>query len=128
MISTLLAFVLTIIIIAGIARYNESNKLFWTLLVPFLMGFAVVAMTSKKRATSQEEKIVMQNNPTQAAAISPDAFMYLLAGQNDAAPKKATSNPVGQDSSEAHNDSLSTSKIAVKTRDQPNDTIKHDTS
>ena len=39
--TTLLMFVIGLIIIIGIARYNESSKLFWTLLISFLSGIAV---------------------------------------------------------------------------------------
>ena len=37
----LLMFVIGLIIIIGIARFNESSKLFWTLLISFLSGIAV---------------------------------------------------------------------------------------
>lgn len=40
----LLWFVLGIVLAFGIARYNESNKLFWTLLFAFIMGFAGTKM------------------------------------------------------------------------------------
>lgn len=128
MISTLFAFCLVLLIIAAIARYNESNKLFWTLLVPFLVGFAVLTMTRKKSNVKQEEKITMQQNPTQVAALAPDTFMYLLAGDSSKAPKKETSKPASQDSVAINSDSTSSSEISVKTRDQPLDNITHDTS
>lgn len=128
MISTLFAFCLTVVIIYGIARYNESNKLFWTLLTPFLLGFAVWTMTHKESVPQQEEITVLQNNPTQAAALTPDTYMYLLTGDSANATKKATSHPVGQDSTALPDSSLSTGKIAVKTRDQPNKSKPYDTS
>lgn len=127
MISTLFAFCLVLLAIAAIARYNESNKLFWTLLVPFLVGFAVLSMT-KKSYGKQEEKVVMQQNPTQVAALAPDAFMYLLAGDSSKAPKKETSKPASQDSVALNSNHASSSEIAIKTRDQPTDSISHDTS
>jgi hypothetical protein len=40
----LLWFILGTVLIFGIARYNESNKLFWTLLFAFVMGFAGAKM------------------------------------------------------------------------------------
>lgn len=128
MISTLFAFCLTVVIIYGIARYNESNKLFWTLLTPFLLGFAVWTMTHKESTPQQEEITVLQNNPTQAAALTPDTYMYLLTGDSTNATKKATSHPVGQDSTALPDSALSTGKIAVKTRDQPNNKKPYDTS
>lgn len=128
MISTLFAFCLVLLAIAAIARYNESNKLFWTLLVPFLVGFAVLTMFHKKSSVKQEEKVVMQQNPTQVAALAPDAFMYLLIGDSSKAPKKETSKPASQDSVAISNAPDSSSEIAIKTRDQPLDNIVHDTS
>jgi len=128
MISTLSVFVLITLLIFAIARMCESNKLFWTLLVPFLLGFSVVEMSHKSDTTPEEENIIMQESPTQAALPSSDTFMYLLAGDSVNAPKKETSEPVSQDSFANTNVFKSSSKIAVKTRDQPVGTITHDTS
>lgn len=128
MILTLLPFCMVIAALVGIARYNESNKLFWKLLIPFLLGFAMWTMTSKKSSPKQEEITVKQVNPTQAAALAPDAFTYLLGGDSTADTKKATSNPVGQDSTVLKDSALSESKIAIKTRDQPLENTIVDTS
>ena len=49
--NTLLIFLLGIIVIIGIARYNESNKLFWTLLISFLSGMAVASVYNTVTAT-----------------------------------------------------------------------------
>jgi hypothetical protein len=128
MILTLLAFCLTLAAIYGIARYNESNKLFWTLLTPFLFGFAVWTMTHKEKSSKQEEITVVQDNPTQAAALTPDTYMYLLTGDSTSTSKKATSHPVSQDSTALPDSILPTGKIAIKTRDQPNKSKLYDSS
>ncbi len=70
----------------------------------------------------------MQESPTQAALPSSVTTMYLLAGDSVNAPKKETSEPVSQDSFAKTNEVSSSSKIAIKTRDQPLETITHDTS
>lgn len=128
MISTLFVFSAIVGLIFAIARICESNKLFWTLLVPFLVGFSVVEMTKSHETAPQEENIIMQESPTQAALPSSDTTMYLLAGDSVNAPKKETSEPVSQDSFAKTNEVSSSSKIAIKTRDQPLETITHDTS
>ncbi len=128
MISTLFAFVTAVAFIFAVARLAESNKLFWTLLVPFLVGFSVVEMTKSRETAPQEENVIMQESPTQAALPSSDTTMYLLAGDSVNAPKKETSEPVSQDSFAKNNEVSSSSKIAIKTRDQPLETITHDTS
>lgn len=67
----LLWFLTGIVIILFIARYNESNKLFWTLLISFTGSFAVATTVMKiTNHNSKEEvkKSVIQTCPTQAPA------------------------------------------------------------
>lgn len=135
----LFLFCLVLLIIGAIARYNESNKLFWTLLTPFVVAFAVAKMVCKESSSAkQSEQVVLQSSsPTQSAALTPSTLMYLLAGDSVTAPKKKTSTFVGKDSISAiKKDSLTSSDVVSKTRDQPvhmfpnppNDVIPYDTS
>lgn len=63
----LLWFFLGILIILCIGRYNESNKLFWVLLVSFVGSFAVATVVVKSSHNSKETKQrVTQVCPTQA--------------------------------------------------------------
>ena len=63
----LLWFFLGILIILCIGRYNESNKLFWVLLVSFVGSFAVATVVVKSSLSSKETKQrVTQVCPTQA--------------------------------------------------------------
>lgn len=63
----LLWFFLGILIILCIGRYNESNKLFWVLLVSFVGSFAVATVVVKSSHSSKETKQrVTQVCPTQA--------------------------------------------------------------
>lgn len=67
----LLWFLTGIVIIFFIARYNESNKLFWTLLISFTGSFAVATTVMRIiNSNSKEEvkKSVIQTCPTQAPA------------------------------------------------------------
>jgi hypothetical protein len=124
----LFLFALIVFVIGLIARYNESNKLFWTLLTPFVVAFAVTKMVTKDSSPKQDETVTLQVNPTQSAVLTSDAFMYLLAGDSVSGTKKATSPSVGKDTIPAAKDTIIPSKATVNTRDQPNKQSFFDTS
>ena len=114
----LFLFSLIVLIIAAVARYNESNKLFWTLLTPFVVAFAVTKMIQKDSSPKQDETVTLQVSPTQSAVLTSDAFMYLLAGDSVSGTKKATSPSVGKDTIPVENDTIIRSKATSKIRDQ----------
>lgn len=63
----LLWFILGIFIIFLIARYNESNKLFWVLLISFVGAFTVASITlSLARSNTKNKVDLVQMCPTQA--------------------------------------------------------------
>lgn len=67
----LLWFLTGIVIIFFIARYNESNKLFWTLLISFTGSFAVATTVMRiinHNGKEEVKKSVIQTCPTQAPA------------------------------------------------------------
>ena len=93
----LLWFFLGILIILCIGRYNESNKLFWVLLVSFVGSFAVATVVVKSSHNSKETKQrVTQVCPTQApnnaSGIIPLADAMLGSTISDEL------KPVGKDS------------------------------
>ena len=114
----LFLFSLIVLIIAAVARYNESNKLFWTLLTPFVVAFAVTKMIQKDSSPKQDETVTLQVSPTQSAVLTSDAFMYLLAGDSVSETKKETSPSVGKDTIPVENDTIIRSKATSKIRDQ----------
>ena len=116
----LFLFSLIVLVIAAVARYNESNKLFWTLLTPFIVAFAVTKMIQKDSSPKQDETVTLQVSPTQSAVLTSDAFMYLLAGDSVSGTKKATSPSVGKDTIPVENDTIIPSKATSKIRDQSN--------
>lgn len=116
----LFLFSLIVLIIAAVARYNESNKLFWTLLTPFVVAFAVTKMIQKDSSPKQDETVTLQVSPTQSAVLTSDAFMYLLAGDSVSGTKKETSPSVGKDTIPVENDTIIRSKATSKIRDQSN--------
>ena len=114
----LFLFSLIVLIIAAVARYNESNKLFWTLLTPFVVAFAVTKMIQKDSSPKQDETVTLQVSPTQSPVLTSDAFMYLLAGDSVSETKKETSPSVGKDTIPVENDTIIRSKATSKIRDQ----------
>lgn len=123
----LFLFSLIVIIIGLVARYNESNKLFWTLLTPFVVAFAVTKMIQKDSSPKQDETVVLQASPTQSPVLTSDTFMYLLAGDSVQETTKATSTSVGKDTTLAESDTIIPSKATSRIRDQSNKNF-YDTS
>ena len=113
---------LIVLFVFAVARYNGSNKLFWTLLTPFVIALAVGKMIYKESpCPKQSDEVVLQSSsPTQSISLAPSTVMYLLAGDSAEMPKKTTSTFVGKDSISAiKKDSLTSSDVVSKTRDQP---------
>jgi hypothetical protein len=93
---TLFTFILGIVLITLIARYNESNKLFWALLTCYMLGFAGVKLIHDSFTKDEGKTTFMQVPPTQGLAASQSTFVYLIASDSMPAPKKVTSEPVSQ--------------------------------
>ena len=73
---TLLAFISIIGVITAIARYNESEKLFWSLLVSFVGAYAAVNVAVNLLNDKKEDKVVMiEKSPMQV-----QESMSLLSG------------------------------------------------
>ena len=75
--STLLIFLLGIIVIIGIARYNESNKLFWTLLISFLSGMAVASVYNTVTAPEKNDNKVTLTKSTPMCQIPSDIYCLM---------------------------------------------------
>ena len=93
---TLFIFILGLLLITGIARYNESNKLFWTLLTCYVLGFTGAKLIYDNLGKNESETTFMQVPPTQGLAASSGSLVYLLADDSSLAPVKVTSKPVSQ--------------------------------
>lgn len=121
----LLWFILGIALIFGISRYNESNKLFWTLLFAFVMGFAGTKMVLDSHpGDEQSNNSFTQVCPTQESIIV-DASTVPFQAYVDMTPMKVTaSNPVSQDFAPVNNEvRVTLSKVFGRTRDQPLSTL-----
>ena len=58
-------FLLGIALIFGIARYNESNKLFWSLLIAYVGAFTVATVVLSTKNREPEKVNLTQAYPTQ---------------------------------------------------------------
>lgn len=70
-------FVLGIILICGIARYNESNKLFWTLLTAYVLSFTVGTIAYNAfRGEKESQTMLNKACPTQGSIDMQSAICY----------------------------------------------------
>lgn len=100
---TFLLFILGLLIIFGIARYNESNKLFWTLFVAYVLGFtATKVVYSTFIEKEQSESSLNQAYPTQGLPAAQGTFVCIPETVDYVALSKVTSSLVSQDSTPAY--------------------------
>ena len=109
---TLFLFLLGIAIIIGIARYNESNKLFWALLTCYTLCFAGAKLVIDNLSKDESKNTFEQVQPTQGLAATSGSLMYLLADVKPLATKKATSEPVSQANVPAAERSITLSDVS----------------
>lgn len=117
----LLWFILGMLLIFAIARYNESNKLFWTLLFSFVMGFAGTKMiTSNHHGYEQGNDDLTQVYPTQVLLAKTTDYKFVNV-MDDLMPKKVTaSKPVSQGFTPVFSEnSIALGEVFGRTRDQP---------
>ena len=64
---TLLLFITGVLLVYLIARYNQSNKLFWTLFLAFVTGFAITkaVLSSHENTSKRNEVVLVQPSPMQ---------------------------------------------------------------
>lgn len=122
----LLWFVLGIVLAFGIARYNESNKLFWTLLFSFVMGFAGTKMvldsaSSKEKSNSNLTQVCSTQMPK--ATFSTTTY-YMTNDMSKAENVVTAQTSVGQGYTPAICETdIVLSEISGRTRDQPQLTL-----
>lgn len=113
-------FVIGILVITGIARYNASNQLFWQLFLAFLLGFAVTKMVMPE---NQSNTAFEQVYPTQ---VSSAAQSWAIIAHTSYAKDNnvVTAQPaVSQEYTPALPECSITSKTCGKVRDQPQEVI-----
>lgn len=123
---TLLWTLFGIALSLGIARYNKSNKLFWQLVLAFILGYAGTVMYTRTFHDEEGKMNLTQVYPTQAPVMTSGSTAYLLADDFSlAANGKVTAfAPVSQDNTPALcESSLILSEVFGRTRDQPLQTL-----
>lgn len=117
----LLQFISGIAIIFGIARYNESNKLFWGLLLAFILGFTGAKIVlDAHNSDEQSNDYSVQMYSTQVPVSSVSTAMYYTTREDEDGNVVTAHNPVGQGiTSETYWEDIILSEILRRTRDQP---------
>ena len=118
----LLWFILGIALIFGIARYNESNKLFWTLLFSFVMGFTGTKMMFDIHRSNEQSNVnLTQVYSTQVpvAKLSTNTC-YITSIAPQEGNVVTAHQPVSQSVMPALSEkNVISSEVFGRTRDQP---------
>lgn len=93
---TLFLFILGLFAIFCIGRYNESNKLFWTLLIAFVGGFTAARIAIESMGTNKAKVCKLDTKSTQVSE-GLSKLTFLVTDNLDDAIEE-TQNPVGQTS------------------------------
>jgi hypothetical protein len=119
----LLWFVIGILLILCIARYNESNKLFWQLFLAFILGFAATKMVTHTNSNNQSNVALTQVYPTQVS----NAYTWGIISHNLGAKELyvvTAQTPVSQEYTPVlHESKITLNKTCGKVRDQPQETL-----
>lgn len=94
---TLLLFILGLFAIFCIGRYNESNKLFWTLLIAFVGGFTTASVAIKSMRENKDKVCKFDAKSIQVSNGLSELSFLVTDNPNDAI--ESTQNPVGKTSS-----------------------------
>jgi hypothetical protein len=119
---TVLWFILGIALIFGIARYNESNKLFWLLLFSFVMGFAGTKMIiDSHHGDEQSNGDLTQVYSTHVSTATLNAATYYITSDVLKANNVVTAqHHVSQGLTPALSETnITLSEVFERTRDQP---------
>ena len=94
---TLALFAFAVALALGIARYNNSNKLFWTLLTCFILGIACTKVVHDTLSEKeQSEQSLDQAYPTQGLVVTGNTYMLFTNPDIYSTDVKVTSKPVSQ--------------------------------
>lgn len=129
MVTTISFFLVGLLIITLVARYNENEKLFWQLLISFIgtYGAATIAINALSSEKKQSKEVVITSKPMQAPTSKSYNFCSLADLSSLVTVEEYPSVPAGKDIASKLNDP-SLSGVGRGARDQPMDTIMFDTS
>ena len=118
---TLLALLSGIAVITLIARYNESDNLFWKLLISLVGSYAAatVAVNVLNHSDEKKDKVVMiEKAPMQALESMPTLYASVVTDNSLAALGEKFPKPVGKDTL-FNQKNLILSGVHRKARGQP---------
>lgn len=123
---TALWFILGIALIFGIARYNESNKLFWTLLFSYVMGFTGAKIVLDTFQGNEQSNVSLtQVYSTQVSVPTLSTLMYYTTSAELQKGNVVTAQqPVSQSVTPVLSETnVILSEVFRRTRDQPQLTL-----
>ena len=87
--TTLLMFVIGLILIIGFARYNKSNRLFWILLISFLSGIASASIynTCTNQNKSENKVTLTKSTPTYLSSLDNSYCLMKIEDEDINTPK-----------------------------------------
>ena len=93
-----LLFILGVLCILGIARYNNSYKVFLALLVSYTLAFTVGTIAYKAIEKKEQSQVMLnQAYPTQGLLATQGTFACIPEYVDYTTPVKVTSSLVSQD-------------------------------
>lgn len=119
-------FALGMLVAFGIARYNESNKVFWQLMLAWVLGYATIVMVHRTFGNDERNgENLVQMCPTQMSTVVSDASLLYLLADTAVTPTKVTAlDSVSQVfTPEEHEVDSISSEVYGRTRDQPLQTL-----
>ena len=116
---TLLAFISIIGVITAIARYNESEKLFWSLLVSFVGAYAAVNVAVNLLNDKKEDKVVMIEKSPMQVQESMSLLSGVLADTSLCATMREKSPKPASKDMLFNQDNVILSEVHRKARGQP---------
>lgn len=112
-------FLLGIALILAISRYNESDKLFWTLFISFIGAFGATTAVVKYLDSKERDKVeYVTSAPTQALYAGSHTYCVLADSSVSAIREDSTSKSAGKEMLDSTTSFIS-SKVSGGSRDQP---------
>lgn len=116
---TLIAFLAITAVITAIARYNESDSLFWKLFISLVGAYGAATIVTHVIDSKEKDKVVMiDDNPTQVHKSVSYAPFVMRSTSLSATRRVKTQKPVSKDTVIKNSDSI-LSKVFVSARGQP---------
>jgi hypothetical protein len=126
--AALLMFILGLITIIGVARYNEDDNLFWKLFIAFIGSFTAATVVRTAMENDNKEKVVkIEKAPTQVLQSAPYNICTLADVSLAVIKREKSPKPVSKDSLINTDDSL-LSEVHATMRGQPNFCMYYDDS